>query len=351
MTPAATLETSASITAVATREVLDLLNPQRAAAFRLDRAKHLVELVLEQSGPTMNTGLALAPVVDKLLEARALGTHKQSLANDVALFEHILRLNAQSNPDQLLALGDGANLVARLIGNGKYACLEVLDEVYDTTHTARPALCAAACLAMHDVIARDDFVTSMQYVNEIPILRGWLDADTANAALSATCDFYVQQEDEVRVKLIRTYGGALASRWAWPRHVGDVARGLKACGGNLDIMVTARQFERTDDETPHRWTGTLLHQAVACGKPEFVRCLLALGCDPYLKSTRRDEVTGAVVLRDCFELIEGLEAQSEPDEEMRCRTADVAVLLRGWRAHCRAHDALAQLAVQAPGTP
>lgn len=345
-----TFKGSSDLAQAATKELLRVLEPANSKEFHLVRAQGLADMAMPAGG---DRTAALAPLLDKLLDPKSLSATKLSLANDAALLEYVARAAALAQPQQMLVLADGRNLVTAALRSGKTLCLEALASVYDQ---ADPVFRAAACQAMREVMGMEGYNASPLDIRAEPILRGWLDADTANAVLTSTCvtfwlaDGEDNEDDQIEHKISSTFGGALAAHWVYMPEALGLVRALQAAGGDLDIMATVQPAE----DSLQQWTGTLLHQAVAHGTPELVAYLLKLGCDPFLKSTLRNGALDPVVERDCFEIIDAACASANPNDaepHMKRRHAEVAQLMLGWRAHRRANDAIANLVAEAPHAP
>lgn len=305
----------------------------------LVRAQRLVELAVP---PGSTPARALAPVLDQLLDWDGPKATPESVANNAAVFAHIARVDALAHPEDpehVLVLAGGRNPITGAMLKGKSACLLALADVYSVDGEPSAGFRAAACMAMREVLAAPGFDGSPSDIRSTPILRGWLDAATANAVLTSTVLEPKRKPGEMDEHMVRrTYGRALAEDWTFMPEAMELVRKLKEAGGDLDVMVTVREAESSTEE----WTGTLLHEAVAHGTSELVHFLLVrMGCDPYLPWTRRDTRTGEASARDAFAIIQ----DDLPDDEPMWRERSQAVdeILRAWRAHQHANDAMVEV--------
>lgn len=315
--------------------------------FDLARAQRLVELAVPSDDTPAS---ALEDVIDKLLAPDRPNSSEKTLAHDAAVLAHIVHLDAQAhpeNPTKVLTDGEASNLMVRAMSQDKPQCLIAMAGVFGETSTAFRTAFAEVFreLSKNTILGLDPFDTF-----SLPILRGWLDADMANMILLSNRNVWEKLPGEAEEQMVlRSYGRDLAeSRKLMPQTL-ELLRQLKAAGGDLDALSTAGETRAPALE----WTATLLHHAVVHGTPDLVQFLLVeMNCDPFARCTIRNLNTGRVRERDCFELIKesGLAGSRVDQPDWDARSQAVDEMLRAWRAHRHANDALVKLLDKVPST-
>lgn len=341
----------------AREELLEMVGLHDPVTFDAKRAKFLADLVIKPGSAPDAVTMELSDVISKLIDRRNMLSTPEQRAATADVFEHIVRMDARVNPDRMMDLTvwnptynlevrpkdahpdsaqglewvpSASSLFLVALHNNVQEWLEPLAAIYKPQVFRKAVNDAVLALA-----AEGKMEPTSNSPTATPILKGWLDAETANTVLSSTRSLKKFRNGQLET-VMGSYAGELAMQSPRNEQTLEMVRQLHAAGADLDIQATVRQ----PAPSTLAWKGSMLHTAVEHGSPELVGLLLALDCDPYKRSVAKNMQTQERQVRDCFQIVESNTAPTKDSWELDRREM-IDLVLRAWKAQQQAKDALA----------
>lgn len=257
---------------------------------------------------------------------------------------------AARHPEQMLELTDGRNLITRAIRAGQANVLNALAGAFGEHN---PAFRREANRAMRELMLDPQHEPLSRSPRMQPVLRDWLDAETANALLASTCQYSGPDPltDPVPEDQRKLHGfvDVMVRNWAFMPQYDALVDAIHRTGAELDTLCVLEVGE------PHhmRVESSMLHHAVEVGSGEMVARLLQMGCDPRKPAILTSLATGTREERDCFALAQaaarlpgaqnGRGGMLGPEASAEIHQGVVEVL-RAWQAQAHARGVMHLLA-------
>ena len=325
----------------------------------LDRVKALIDLCMPAEG---SIGDHFGEMVDSLIDrAQYIETAPEIWAPDIELARRIMQADFERSGGRAIFSRivvdspldghshDGPPSVARrsvvstIMESRTRLKAEWLGMVADVYGEGNPAFRRDVRRAFKESLEGARYLVDMKDGRLAPLMRGWLDAESASIALQTRLQNFRQPRSGSPSSSCDGMPERLATcRVDDGRHL-EILRALSAAGVDLDATFTYQTGSLQSI------VGTMLHAAVEKGEPETVLELLKLGCDPALKSTALDPtghpMSGGSL--DAFEIVERARAATTLDHEIKV-LEDIGNILRSWRARRTTDAILSRLEVSEP---